>query len=90
MGVWLSSGRAIHASLHSLAALDAEFVGSGSHWPHIVRALAAAAWHRAIGMAQAFLGQLQSGREFSEGFQPCLALLAARISEAGERIARMA
>jgi hypothetical protein len=41
-------------------------------------------------MAQAFLGQLQSGREFSEGFQPCLALLAARISEAGERIARMA
>ena len=155
-------------ALFSMAALDAEFVGSGSNWPHVVRALAAggiarhetvpnvetlwafgtliantdmhggnlsfmaehgrpyqlapaydmtcmafaptaggdlpqrelaltinrdvpaAAWHQALEMAQDFLGRLQHGSEVSEGFQPCLAMLATRLSEATERIMRMA
>ncbi|MEF7613829.1 type II toxin-antitoxin system HipA family toxin YjjJ [Aquincola sp. MAHUQ-54] len=155
-------------ALFSIAALDAEFVGSANHWPQVVRALASAgvvthdavagtdvlwafgvliantdmhggnlsfmsehgrpyqlapaydmtcmafaptaggdlplrewplavssdvpapAWHRALAMARDFLARLQRCSDLSEGFQPCVAALATRIAQAGDRIARLA
>ena len=154
-------------ALFSIAALDAEFVGSANTWPHVVRALAkegivhaeavagtdvlwafgtligntdmhggnlsfmsegrpyqlapaydmtpmafaptaggdlvqrelvlnvgndvpAQAWHQALPLAQEFVGRLRACDALSEGFQPCMALLTARMAEAGDRIARLA
>jgi len=155
-------------ALFSIFALDAQFVGNASAWPHVVRALAKkgivqreaeaitnllwafgtligntdmhggnlsfmsahgrpyqlapaydmtpmafaptaggdlvqrefplnigtdvppAAWHEALPLAQEFVRRLQACKALSEGFQPCLAILTARMAEAAERIARLA
>jgi len=154
-------------ALLSMAALDAEFVGRGSRWPQVVRALAnerivtsesvaivdvlwafgvltgntdmhlgnlsfvsehgrpyqvapaydmtcmafapttggeipdrklaldvsgdvsAMAWKQALVMASDLLARLQGCNVLSERFRPCIAVLAAHLSEAGKRIARL-
>lgn len=57
---------------------------------HISGDVSAAAWHRALTMAQDFLARLQRSPHLSEGFGPCVAALTARISDAADRIARLA
>ncbi|WPB55264.1 type II toxin-antitoxin system HipA family toxin YjjJ [Xylophilus sp. GOD-11R] len=50
----------------------------------------AAAWHRALSMAQAFVARLQACEGWSDGFRPCLTALEERMDEAATRIGRLA
>ena len=46
-------------------------------------------WHKALRLAQDFLGLLDDCSEFSGNFSPCLAALRQHIEEAASRIARL-
>lgn len=48
-----------------------------------------AVWGRALGLAADFLGRVRAEGRFSEGFRPCLDVLAGHIDDAGVKVARL-